>query len=173
MEAPGEVVVERVTAVDLSRLSPAQARVSRWLAVKYGIAPEPMAAMVLEAYRLSSESMLPAHLILAVAAMESNFHPYIQSHAGAQGLMQVMPQIHRKRYEALGEDASAFDPLVNMRVGVSILKDFVRLKEGSIDEGLKAYLGGMALAEDGGYVAKVRAEEARLDRVAGGEKVDP
>lgn len=131
-----------------------------------------MAALVLEAYRLSPQAGLPPHLILAVAAIESNFHPYIRSPAGAQGLMQVIPEIHRERYAALGGDVTAFDPLVDMRLGVAILQDFVRLRGGSVDEGLKGYLGGLALVDDGGYVAKVRAEERRLDRVAAGEDPD-
>lgn len=143
--------------------------VSEWLASKYRVAPEHMAALVLEAYRLSQQTRLAPHLILAVAAIESNFHPYIQSEAGAQGLMQVMPRIHSKRYEAYGGSLAAFDPVMNMRVGATILQDFIRIRGGSVDEGLKAYLGGFSIDEDGGYVDKVRSEAARLDRVAAGE----
>lgn len=167
--APGHNTAERATAADVAALTKRQALVSEWLARKYRVAPEPMAALVLEAYRLSEQTKLSPHLILAVVAIESNFHPYIQSEAGAQGLMQVMPRVHRKRYEEHGGSLAAFDPVVNMRVGVGILQDFIRLRGGSVEEGLKAYLGGVALEEDGGYVGKVRAEEARLDRVAAGE----
>lgn len=167
--AAGHNTAERATAADLAALTKRQALVSDWLARKYRVAPEPMAALVLEAYGLSQQTKLSPHLILAVAAIESNFHPYIQSEAGAQGLMQVMPRVHRKRYEEHGGSLAAFDPVVNMRVGVGILQDFIRLRGGSVEEGLKAYLGGVALEEDGGYVGKVRAEEARLDRVAAGE----
>ncbi|MBM3386774.1 MAG: lytic transglycosylase domain-containing protein, partial [Betaproteobacteria bacterium] len=37
--------------------------------------------------------------------------------------------------------------------------------------GLKFYLGGVAVVDDGGYVAKVLAERARLDQVAAGVKL--
>jgi hypothetical protein len=58
-----------------------------------------------------------------------------------------------------------------MRVGVAVLADAIKLKGGSLEDGLKFYLGGDAVVDDGGYVAKVRAEEARLDQVASGVKV--
>lgn len=162
---------KRATAIELNELPKAQAAVANWLAKKYGLVLEPMGALVAEAYRLSKETRLSPHLILAVAAIESNFHPYIQSKAGAQGLMQVMTSIHRKRYEAYGGNLAAFDPIINMRVGVNILQDFIKLQGGSIDNGLRAYLGGLAVEEDGGYVGKVKAEQARLDRVAAGQTV--
>jgi soluble lytic murein transglycosylase-like protein len=103
-------------------------------------------------------------------AIESNFHPYVQSQAGAQGLMQVVTEIHAKRYEAYGGRLAAFDPIANVRVGVAVLADAVKMRGGSLEEGLKFYLGGYALTEDGGYVVKVFAEQAQLDGVAAGIK---
>lgn len=163
--------LERATAMNLSELPPRQAAVAEWLARKYRVAPEPVAALVVEAHVLSKSSKLPAHLILAVMAVESSFHPYIQSQAGAQGLMQVMTGIHTKRYEEYGGNMAAFDPRTNMRVGVAVLVDGIKLKGGSIEEGLRLYLGVDAASDDGGYVAKVLAEQARLDQVAAGVKV--
>jgi len=110
-------------------------------------------------------------LLLAVMAIESSFHPYIQSQAGAQGLMQVMTEIHVKKYEKYGGKLTAFDPLTNMRVGTQVLQEYIRMKGGVVEDGLLFYLGGDALQSDTGYVAKVLAEEARLDQVAAGEKV--
>jgi soluble lytic murein transglycosylase-like protein len=167
-----ENVAERANAIEPSSLPPAQAAVAEWLASKYRVAPEPLAALVAEAHDLAPKVKLPAHLILAVMAIESSFHPYIQSHAGAQGLMQVMGSIHARRFEAHGGRDSAFDPLVNLRVGAEVLADAVRAK-GSMEAGLRFYLGGDAVADgaDGGYVAKVLAERARLDQVAAGVKV--
>lgn len=162
---------ERATAANLQDLPPAQAAVASWLGRKYKVAPEPLAALVAEAHVLSLSAKLPAHLILAVMAIESGFHPYVQSHAGAQGLMQVMTGIHRQKYELYGGTMAAFDPLANLRVGTAVLADAIRLRNGSVEEGLKFYLGGYALTEDGGYVAKVLEEKARLDQVAAGQKV--
>lgn len=166
-----ENTAERATAVNLQDLPRAQAAVAVWLGQKYKIAPEPLAALVAEAHVLAKRYKLSPHLILAVMAIESNFHPYVQSHAGAQGLMQVMTAIHVKRYEAYGGKLAAFDPITNLRVGVSVLSDSIKLKGGALDEGLRFYLGGDAVTEDGGYVAKVLAEQARLDQVAAGMNV--
>ena len=162
---------ERATAIELSSLPPEQAAVAQWLALKYRVAPEPLAALVAEAHAVSPKVRLPAHLILAVMAIESSFHPYVQSHAGAQGLMQVMGTIHAKRYELYGGSDAAFNPLVNLRVGAEVLADAIKLKGGSLEAGLRFYLGGDAVTEDGGYVAKVLAERGRLDQVAAGVKV--
>ena len=166
-----ENAAERATALSLRDLPSSQAAVASWLARRYRVAPEPVAALVQEAHVLSKKYRLEPHIILGVMAIESNFHPYIQSQAGAQGLMQVMTGIHSKRYQAYGGNLTAFDPLTNMRVGVAVLSDAIKLKGGSLDDGLKFYLGGDAVFEDGGYVAKVRAEQARLDQVAAGGNV--
>ena len=167
-----ENVVERVTATDLKSLPRSQALVAQWLAQKYRVAPEPLAALVAEAHVLSRSSKLPAHLILAVMAIESNFHPYIQSKVGAQVLMQVMPKVHAQRYEEFGGKLAAFDPITNLRVGVSVLVDSIKLKGGNVDDGLRFYLGGDASAVGSdGYVAKVRAEQAHMDAVAAGQQV--
>ena len=165
-----ENTAERATAVSLQDLPPSQAAVAQWLGRKYKVAPEPLAALVAEAHVLSKRTKLAPNFILAVMAIESNFHPYVQSSAGAQGLMQVVTDIHVKRYEAYGGRLDAFDPIANMRVGVAVLSDAVKMRNGSLEDGLKFYLGGYALSEDGGYVAKVFAEEALLDQVAAGQK---
>ncbi len=166
-----ENVTERALAIDPALLPPDQAAVAHWLAAKYRVAPEPLAALVAEAHAVAPTVKLHAHLILAVMAIESSFHPYVQSHAGAQGLMQVMGKVHAGRYAPYGGGQAAFEPLVNLRVGAEVLADAIKLKGGSLEDGLRFYLGGDAVTEDGGYVAKVQAERARLDQVAAGVKV--
>jgi soluble lytic murein transglycosylase-like protein len=80
---------DRATATDLKDIPRKQAAVAAWLATKYRVAPEPIAALVSEAYVLSESTKLKPHLLLAVMAIESSFHPYVQSQSGrAQGLMQ-------------------------------------------------------------------------------------
>ena len=161
---------DRATATDLKDMPRKQAAVAAWLATKYRVAPEPIAALVSEAYVLSESTKLKPHLLLAVMAIESSFHPYVQSQAGAQGLMQVMTDIHAKKYEKYGGKLAAFDPLTNLRVGAKVLQEYIKQK-GSTEDGLLFYLGGDALQSDTGYVAKVLAEQAKLDQVAAGEKV--
>ena len=82
--------VDRATATNPHDLPKQQAAVAYWLSKKYGIAPEPLGALVAEAFETGSRTKLDPTLILAVMAIESGFNPFAQSAVGAQGLMQVM-----------------------------------------------------------------------------------
>lgn len=158
--------VERTTATNPKELPHEQAAVAYWLSKKYRVAPEPLAAMVNEAYEQGRQHKLDPTLILAVVAIESRFNPYAQSNVGAQGLMQVMTRVHTEKYDNFGGSLAAFDPVSNIRVGVSILKEYIR-RTGSVEGGLKYYVGAANLPTDGGYAAKVLAEHQRLRQVVG------
>jgi hypothetical protein len=168
---PGEVdSVERFTASNPQDLPKQQAAIASWLSRKYRVAPEPLSALVAEAYQLGLHAKLDPTLILAVMAIESGFNPFAQSPVGAQGLMQVMTQVHSDKYQSFGGKFAAFDPLVNLRVGVKVLQDCIRIA-GSIEGGLKSYVGAANIEDDGGYTTKVLAEHARLRMIAQGHKV--
>ena len=158
---------ERALAVHLKDLSREQATVARWLSKKYSVAPGPIGLLVAEAYKSGARTKLDPTLILAVMAIESSFNPFAQSPVGAQGLMQVMTRIHTDKYERVGGHLAAFDPVTNLRVGVKVLQDCIA-RAGSIEGGLRYYVGAANLPSDGGYAAKVLAEHFRLRQVAGG-----
>ena len=162
---------ERATATDPADLPKQQAAVAYWLSKKYKVAPEPLSALVAEAYALGAKAKLEPTLILAIMAIESGFNPFAQSPVGAQGLMQVMTKIHSDKYEDFGGKLAAFDPITNLRVGVKVLQGCIS-QAGSIEGGLKYYVGAANMASDGGYASKVVAEYARLYQVAYG-KVAP
>lgn len=162
--------IERATAADPKSLPKQQASVTYWLSRKYSIAPEPLSAMVAEAYEMGARAKLDPTLILAVVAVESGFNPFAQSHVGAQGLMQVMTKVHRDKYQNFGGQLAAFDPLTNMRVGVKVLQECIA-RAGSLEGGLKYYVGAANMEEDGGYTSKVLAEHNRLLQVASGRTV--
>jgi soluble lytic murein transglycosylase-like protein len=103
-------------------------------------------------------------------AVESGFNPFAQSNVGAQGLMQVMTKVHEEKYVGFGGALAAFDPVANLRVGVSVLKDCIN-RAGSTEAGLKLYVGAGNLKDDSGYASKVMSEYARLQLVAKGVKV--
>ncbi|HAT31234.1 MAG TPA: hypothetical protein DCW29_10400 [Janthinobacterium sp.] len=151
------------------QVSVAQATMAQWLGNKYRVSPSAIAALIVEADKLSKQYRLSPNLIIAVMAIESNFHPYIQSEAGAQGLMQVMPLIHAKRYEKFGGKSSFIDPFVSLKVGAEILRDCTKLKGGSETEALRFYFGGGASSDL--YIDKVRTEQHRLNQVAAGQHV--
>jgi hypothetical protein len=122
---------------------------------------------VAEAYETGTKAKLDPTLILAIMAVESGFNPFAQSNVGAQGLMQVMTKVHSEKYQFFGGQLAAFDPLTNLRVGVKVLQECIA-RAGSLEGGLKFYVGAGNLEDDGGYAAKVLAEHDRLKQVAAG-----
>jgi soluble lytic murein transglycosylase-like protein len=162
--------VDRATAADPKSLPKQQAAVTYWLSRKYSIAPEPLSALVAEAYETGAKAKLDPTLILAIMAVESGFNPFAQSNVGAQGLMQVMTKVHSEKYQFFGGQFAAFDPLTNLRVGVKVLQECIA-RAGSLEGGLKFYVGAGNMGEDVGYAAKVLAEHSRLQQVAAGRSV--
>ena len=165
------VASDRATATDPKDLPKQQAIVATWISRKYHVAIEPISAIVAEAYSVGNRSRMDPTLILAVMAIESGFNPFAQSQVGAQGLMQVMTSVHSDKYQSFGGRFAAFDPLANLQVGVKVLQDCIRSAGGSVEGGLKNYVGASNMQDDGGYAAKVLAEYSRLQQVAQGRPV--
>ncbi|MFG6461165.1 transglycosylase SLT domain-containing protein [Roseateles sp. DXS20W] len=164
--------IARATATDPKELSRQQAAVAHWLARRYSVAPEPISRLVQEAWAVGNRAKVEPTLILAIMAIESRFNPFAQSAVGAQGLMQVMTRVHDDKYEAFGGTLAAFDPVTNLRVGVQVLKECIQ-RAGSLEEGLRYYVGAANLAEDTGYAARVLAEHDLLKAVISGRSVAP
>ena len=162
--------IDRATAADPEDLPKEQASIAFWLSRKYHVAPEPLSALVAEAYEVGPKYKLEPTLILAVMAVESSFNPFAQSSAGAQGLMQVRTNVHSDKYDDYGGDFAAFDPVTNLRVGAHVLREAID-RNGSLEAGLRQYVGAAISGEDGGYVNKVLAEQQRLREVASGKRV--
>lgn len=110
---------------------------------------------------IAKEVNIDPVLLLAVISVESNFNPNTKSHAGAEGLMQVMTSVHKDKYAIFGGTAEAVKPEVNIRVGAYILK-YLIATAGSLRNGLKYYVGAANAKDDGGYADKVMAERNRL-----------
>ncbi|QWD81983.1 transglycosylase SLT domain-containing protein [Polynucleobacter sp. MWH-S4W17] len=110
---------------------------------------------------IAKEVNIDPVLLLAVISVESNFNPNTKSHAGAEGLMQVMTSVHKDKYAIFGGTSEAAKPEVNIRVGAYILK-YLIATAGSLRNGLKYYVGAANAEDDGGYADKVMAERNRL-----------
>jgi len=160
--------VSRATAADPKGLSRQQAAIAQWISRRYRVAPEPISKLVKEAWVVGERVGLDPTLILAIMAVESSFNPFAQSSVGAQGLMQVMTRVHDDKYEAFGGNFAAFDPVTNLRVGAQVLKECIA-RAGSLEAGLRYYVGASNLPDDGGYAGKVLAEQTHLRLVAGGK----
>jgi len=162
--------VARATATDPKELSRQQSAVAHWLARRYKVAPEPISALVQEAWAMGQRAGLDPTLILAIMAIESSFNPFAQSPVGAQGLMQVMTRVHDDKYTAFGGTHAAFDPISNLRVGVQVLKECIA-RAGSLQDGLRYYVGAALHDGDNGYAARVIVEQTHLRAVADGKNV--
>jgi hypothetical protein len=167
---PEPGAVARATAADPKDLPRQQAAVAHWLSRRYKVAPEPVSRLVQEAWAVGHRMALDPTLILAIMAVESSFNPFAQSAVGAQGLMQVMTRVHNDKYEAFGGTLAAFDPVSNLRVGVQVLKECIA-RAGSLEAGLRSYVGAGSSGEDGGYVGKVLSEQSHLRQVADGRSL--
>jgi soluble lytic murein transglycosylase-like protein len=82
---------------------------------------------------------VPVDLAQAVARVESNYSPAARSHAGAQGVMQLMPAT-AQRYGVNGADIR--DPEKNIDAGVRHLRDLLALHKGNVVLALSAYNAG-------------------------------
>jgi hypothetical protein len=100
--------------------------------------------------RLARRHRLDVDLVHSVIAAESAYDPRAVSHAGAVGLMQVMPAT-ASDYGIHSTDA-LFDPSINLETG---MRHFKRLldKYGNIGQAVMAYNAGEgALERSGGFV---------------------
>lgn len=161
-------VLERAAAgPNIKGLSRKQLQALRsYIARKYSLSGLVTDALILLAYDYGREKSLDPLLILAVIAIESSYNPFVESHVGAQGLMQVMTRVHQDKLEHYTEeDLAVFSPVANMRAGTQILYD-CRKRRGSITGALACYVGATG-PSDGGYGAKVLAERRRIALAAG------
>jgi hypothetical protein len=147
-----------------------QVWVTNWLAKRYRVANDASNMLVSAAYLTAKEIKLDPLLILSVMAIESGLNPFAESPVGAQGLMQVMSKIHHEKFEDMGGIKAALNPVANIRVGALILKDYVT-RGGSVEAGLKMYVGAAAFDNDAGYGSRVLAEYRRLKEVATGKNI--
>lgn len=154
----------RSTAKSLKTLTADQLLVTRWLSRKYRVSPEPMAAIVAEAWILGERSQLSPSLILAIVATESRFNPYTTGSQGAMGLMQIDAKSHAEALSQFGGPLSGFDPLTNLRVGVRHLQGLMQQTE-SVEEALALYGVSSGQNEDSQYVERVLSEQSLIDKL--------
>jgi soluble lytic murein transglycosylase-like protein len=119
---------------------------------------------------------LPEAWIRAVMRVESAFQPRAVSHAGAMGLMQVMPQTYAELRGRYGLGADPFHPRDNILAGAAYLREmYDRFGARGF---LAAYNAGPAryqqhLIEGRPLPLETRAYVAKLTPAVGGAEVSP
>lgn len=130
--------------------------------------------------RTAQEHDIDPLLLHSIARVESRHQPDAISHAGARGLMQVIPPTARR----FGVDGAEqlHDPQTNLRVSARYLKDLQRRFGNDLELVLAAYNAGEGAVEKHGrkippyretqdYVRKVLAEYVLLRGVSARQAV--
>ena len=91
-------------------------------------------------HKEATRAGLSPELVLSVIHVESLFDPYALSHAGARGLMQVMPFWKKE----LGrEEDNLFQVATNLRYGCTILAHYLKKEKGNLQRALARYNGSL------------------------------
>jgi len=156
----------KFNSIDVSKpLTAGQRQITSYLAKRYSVSPEAVESIVRLAYKVGKEEKVDPTLILAIVGVESSYNPFAASPVGARGLMQIMPKIHKDKFEALSPgDWSPLNPEMNMRVGAKIIREYTR-RTGSVNAALRWYVGAAVHGNDGGYPDKVLGLKSRIDSV--------
>ena len=154
----------RSTATSLKGLPKDQLAVTYWLSRRYRVSPEPLAALVTEAWAVGERSQIPPTLILAIMAIESKFNPFTSGTQGAMGLMQINPDARATELASFGGRLAVFDPVTNLRLGARLLQDLI-LQSETIEEALRQYASASGQAEDSVYIERVLAEQKFLEKL--------
>src|SRR5215813_10274088 len=110
--------------------------------------------------RLAQQYSVDPRLVRAIITVESNFDPYAVSRAGAQGLMQLMPDT-AARYRV--EDP--FDPHANIEGGIRYLRDLLRLFPSDLRHVLAAYNAGEGAVQQYGGIPPYPETQRYVERV--------
>jgi len=110
-------------------------------------------------------------LVLGVIEAESHFNPRAVSHAGAVGMMQLMP-VHWKKLA----DKNPYDAEENIRVGCAYLARLLKVHKGDLHRALAAYNAGSRTVRKAngppgftlGYVSRIIRARARWRLHLGG-----
>jgi soluble lytic murein transglycosylase-like protein len=164
-EAPAEAAPAeagaRPAAVAESPLELEQRAVTEYIAKRYRVSDQAVAAYVSLAYQAGAQHSVDPLLILAVMAIESRYNPVAESNMGARGLMQVIPKYHLEKLLDHGGEPALLEPAVNIMVGAQILREYQR-RFRDTETALQMYAGALDDVTTQ-YASKVFAEKARLD----------
>ncbi|MCA9536764.1 MAG: lytic transglycosylase domain-containing protein, partial [Myxococcales bacterium] len=100
-----------------------------------------------EVRRIAAEHDLDPAYVWASMRQESAYDPSVTSHAGAVGLLQMMPENARRRARALGIRYRAGvlrDPVINLRFGIDEIKQHYDRYDRQMPLSIAAYNAGHA-----------------------------
>jgi soluble lytic murein transglycosylase-like protein len=134
------------------------------LVADFRVRPQLAQRIVTAVYRETQARGLSPALVLAVIAAESSFDPAATSAAGARGLMQVLPRSHRALLGRLAPGTDLALPENNIRIGTTILLQYLARSTGDLDAALNAYSGGSL-----GYAQRIYTHLREFNAYAPGQ----
>ncbi len=143
----------------------------------------------------SERHHLDPYLVAALIRQESEFNAGARSHAGALGLMQIMPATGRQLFRRLGipgfSSRKLTVPDISLRLGTFHLKEVLAQFDGELEKGLAGYNAGerripgwmqlgpfedstefvetIPFSETRGYVQSIVRNRALYSRIYGGQ----
>jgi soluble lytic murein transglycosylase-like protein len=120
----------------------------------------PSSAWQADIEREATAQGIDPRLVASVMRVESGGNPQAVSPAGAQGLMQIMPETGREL--GLTPGPQAFDPKANIKAGVTYLGQMLQRFGGDVEKALTAYHSGPGNAEASTLGPEGRAYASRV-----------
>ncbi|WP_341317320.1 lytic transglycosylase domain-containing protein [Paraburkholderia sp. IMGN_8] len=125
------------------------------LRAQFRVAPTESARIARSVLTEADRHAISPVLLLAVMSVESSFDRHAVSVAGARGLMQVLPAAHP---QLIAGTTDLSDPAINVRIGSTILRDYLDEADGDLEAALLRYSGGGR-----GYARRVVLRMRRFD----------
>ncbi|MGP8248153.1 MAG: lytic transglycosylase domain-containing protein [Bryobacteraceae bacterium] len=122
--------------------------------------PEESVSPILE--DASKAQSVDLGLLRAVIDQESAFHPCAVSYKGAQGLMQLMPEVASR----LGV-TDVFDPKQNVEAGAHYLKELLDKYKGDLSKALAAYNAGPAAVDQANGIPDILETRQYVESILG------
>lgn len=167
IEVPAAAASEAAPEEKKESLEGWRENMTRYLSRAYRVSPERISRIIDGAIEAGRMTNLDPLLILSITAAESTFNPNAKNRSsGASGLMQVMPKVHAWRFRK--KEGGIFDIDANLQVGAELLRELIN-KTGSLQRGLKHYVGAGLMSHDQGYGNKITREHSRLKLAAEGD----
>jgi soluble lytic murein transglycosylase-like protein len=109
---------------------------------------------------VAQQYSIDPRLVQAIITVESNFNPQAVSRAGAQGLMQLMPDT-AARYRV----ENPFDPQANIEGGIRYLRDLLLMFPSDLRRVLAAYNAGEGTVQQYGGMPPYPETQRYVERV--------